>query len=241
MSTILVLPADFSASTYAIAQSLADEDKLQQTIDEQETITLYKLLGKALADLLITYIQLSKPIQTAGPLVVGKVYLIKTYITGDDFTNVGAASNASGVYFTATGTTPTVYTQQSVLQIDVVKRYDDIINSFYLKNDAGGCWEFRKASHMNSHGLKDLLDIQVYYTYITGEQLLHTQSGVASQSVENGRIQPLQNVFRKAEYYWNGRGLDTWYAVNWFCKYKYPELYPEFDGEMQYARSGSIL
>jgi hypothetical protein len=56
---------------------------------------------------------------TAGPLTVGRQYLIYTFGAGDVFTNVGAGSNAAGVIFTATGTTPTTWTHGSVLyQID---------------------------------------------------------------------------------------------------------------------------
>ncbi len=52
---------------------------------------------------------------TAGPLVVGKRYLIQTFATGDNFTNVGATANASGDIFTASGTTPTTWTNGSIL------------------------------------------------------------------------------------------------------------------------------
>jgi hypothetical protein len=52
---------------------------------------------------------------TSGTLTVGKVYTITTYQSGDDFTNVGASSNANGVVFTATGTTPTTWTNSSTL------------------------------------------------------------------------------------------------------------------------------
>lgn len=52
---------------------------------------------------------------TSGTIMSGKRYQIITFIAGDDFTNVGAASNASGVIFTATGTTPTTWTHSSVL------------------------------------------------------------------------------------------------------------------------------
>jgi hypothetical protein len=51
----------------------------------------------------------------AGPLTLAKRYRIKTYVAGDSFTNVGAASNATGVEFTSTGTTPTTWTNGSVL------------------------------------------------------------------------------------------------------------------------------
>ncbi len=52
----------------------------------------------------------STSLAIAGSLVVGVSYLIQDYKLGDDFTNIGAASNATGVRFTATGTTPTIWT-----------------------------------------------------------------------------------------------------------------------------------
>lgn len=53
--------------------------------------------------------------QTSGTLTVGKKYRIHTFVAGDSFTNVGASSNATGVDFVATGTTPTTWTNSSVL------------------------------------------------------------------------------------------------------------------------------
>lgn len=53
--------------------------------------------------------------QTAGPLVNGQTYVIHSYQTGDDFTNVGAGGNATGTVFTASGTTPTTWTNGSVV------------------------------------------------------------------------------------------------------------------------------
>jgi len=52
---------------------------------------------------------------TSGSLVVGKRYVITTYAASDDFTNVGAASNATGVVFKATGTTPTTWSNGSTV------------------------------------------------------------------------------------------------------------------------------
>jgi len=57
----------------------------------------------------------SLPLLTSGSLEVGAVYTITTYVSNDDFTNVGAGSNAAGVRFTATGTTPTHWAHSSVL------------------------------------------------------------------------------------------------------------------------------
>lgn len=55
------------------------------------------------------------PTYTSGLLTVGAIYTITTYETGDDFTNVGALSNANGVEFEATGTTPTDWSNGSLL------------------------------------------------------------------------------------------------------------------------------
>lgn len=57
----------------------------------------------------------SQTSQTSGTLIVGKRYRIASYVAGDDFTNVGAASNATGVEFVATATTPTTWTNASSL------------------------------------------------------------------------------------------------------------------------------
>lgn len=61
---------------------------------------------------------------TSGSLVVGTEYVIGLFVAGDDFTNVGAFSNASGQRFLATGTTPTTWTNSSILRAQNVKSYD---------------------------------------------------------------------------------------------------------------------
>jgi hypothetical protein len=53
---------------------------------------------------------------TSGTLVVGREYLIDALVLGDDFTNVGFVT--AGVPFTATGTTPTDWTNGTAV-IDV--------------------------------------------------------------------------------------------------------------------------
>lgn len=52
---------------------------------------------------------------TAAPLVADRQYVVTKFFSGDNFLNVGAASNTQGVKFTATGTTPTTWTHGSVL------------------------------------------------------------------------------------------------------------------------------
>ena len=49
----------------------------------------------------------------SGTLVVGQLYTIVSFAAGDDFTNIGAAANATGQSFIATGTTPTTWTNGS--------------------------------------------------------------------------------------------------------------------------------
>ena len=59
---------------------------------------------------------------SSGPLVIGKTYFIASYVAGDDFSNVGAALNEEEITFVATGTTPTEWTNLSIL-IDVEESY----------------------------------------------------------------------------------------------------------------------
>jgi|GEM_PF-1157121 len=56
--------------------------------------------------------------KTSGTLTTGKHYRIVTYVSDDDFTNVGCPQNVSGQCFVATGTTPTHWAHSSVLMED---------------------------------------------------------------------------------------------------------------------------
>lgn len=49
-------------------------------------------------------------------LNIGEKYIIDSFAEGDDFTNVGAAENAKGVVFTATGDTPAVWNGSTLIQ-----------------------------------------------------------------------------------------------------------------------------
>jgi len=61
--------------------------------------------------------------QTSGSLEIGSRYLINSYQYGDDFTNVGAPSNANGVEFVASGTTPAVWTNgSSLIKMGAIKQ-----------------------------------------------------------------------------------------------------------------------
>tara|TARA_R100001463_G_scaffold18701_4_gene46644 strand:- start:23838 stop:25715 length:1878 start_codon:yes stop_codon:yes gene_type:complete len=53
--------------------------------------------------------------QTSGTLVAGQLYTIVNFEPGDVFTNVGAADNATGQTFIASGTTPTTWSNGSAV------------------------------------------------------------------------------------------------------------------------------
>ncbi len=79
---------------------------------------------------------------TSGTLTVGVTYQITDYISGDDFTNCGAPSNANGVFFVATNDTPTVWSNSSELSYDngapVVKVLENTIgNIWFTYTDVG--------------------------------------------------------------------------------------------------------
>jgi len=63
---------------------------------------------------------LAGTVTTSGSLVIGNVYVIDAFVTGDNFTNVAnvlsGTVNVSGCIFIATGTTPTTWTNGSSLR-----------------------------------------------------------------------------------------------------------------------------
>ena len=53
--------------------------------------------------------------QTSGTVTSGSTYILALFVAGDDFTNIGAV-NVSGSIFKATGTTPTTWTNSSIVR-----------------------------------------------------------------------------------------------------------------------------
>ena len=117
----------FNLTGYGITDVSIDEvwteidvTDTESTIQESEflggrrsynvSFTLFKNAGSA--DLVLNRQPTS---QTSGTITVGVAYRLTDWITNDDFTNVGAGSNADGIEFIATGTTPTTYTNSSVV------------------------------------------------------------------------------------------------------------------------------
>ncbi len=106
----------YYTDTTEAARELVFQGTCHLTSFDRESIS-YSLNGSAYDE---TWL-----IKGVGPLVTGQIYKITEYIADDDFTNVGAASNAVGVIFTASGTTPTHWVHFSKL----APRWNDTLNN----------------------------------------------------------------------------------------------------------------
>lgn len=73
--------------------------------------------GNSLASHMDGYWTANSAPLTSGTLTASRTYYIRTYNADDDFTNVGAGSNATGVTFISTGTTPTHWEHASALAL----------------------------------------------------------------------------------------------------------------------------
>jgi len=83
------------------------------------------------------YIGASQTALTSGTLIVGKQYIIDTFVAGDNFVNVGG-TNVTGNTFVATGITPTTWTNSSSLRrIGAVLQLenDSIMNGQWLNKN----------------------------------------------------------------------------------------------------------
>jgi len=96
-------------ATYADGQ-IKDVKLFNRELSAAEVTTLYNEGQLGFAD------EWGGAIATSGTLTAGKRYRLRDFIAGDDFTNVGAASNADGVEFIATGTTPTTWSNSSEVE-----------------------------------------------------------------------------------------------------------------------------
>ncbi len=96
----------YYTDTTEAAKELVFSGTAHLTAFTREAIS-YKLYGPSYDETWAT--------KGVGPLVVGQIYEITNYVSDDDFTNVGASANETGEIFTATGTTPTKWTNFSIL------------------------------------------------------------------------------------------------------------------------------
>jgi hypothetical protein len=73
--------------------------------------------------------------RTVGTFLIGRSYMIYDYNPGDDFTNIGGL-NVSGNVFTATGGSPTAWTNQSIVyELDVSL---DVTSEFFFNSATSG-------------------------------------------------------------------------------------------------------
>jgi len=86
-----------------------------KALTASEVTQLYNNGRPDLAVVPYKYVGGSQTALTSGTLTIGKAYIIDTYVSGDDFTNVGG-TNVTGNEFIATGTTPTTWTNSSSLR-----------------------------------------------------------------------------------------------------------------------------
>ena len=77
---------------------------------------------------------------TSGALVSGVEYVITSFSAGDDFTNVGAGSNATGVVFTATGTTPTTWSNGSTITVNEFTVASELVHDAVAFYAEALCW-----------------------------------------------------------------------------------------------------
>ena len=89
-------------------------------------------------------------VSTSGTLVVGQDYIITTFVAGDDFANVGAASNATGVVFTATGTTPTTWSNASTLTVNAFTVASELVLDAVAYMAESLCWHVNNDSREGS-------------------------------------------------------------------------------------------
>jgi len=112
---------------------------------------------------------------TSGLLTIGDKYKITDYKSDDDFTNVGASSNETGVVFTATGTTPTKWASSSSLQTTSSIYFDLLEGKQYTYGD----------TLYNFYGAKMYLIYLFLYLYFKEGDLNYTDSGKKTYNAEN--------------------------------------------------------
>lgn len=140
--------------------------------------------------------------QTSGTLVASKRYRITTYVSADSFTNVGAASNATGVEFVATGTTPTTWTNASTLnRIGGLVDLDFTVGTGYQATDRStnalhgtlfNAVEFTQPKRVavlyattNTNGNQQMLGTLAIPTNAIIEDIIVNSTGSATVSVGN--------------------------------------------------------
>ena len=103
----------------------------------------------------------------------------------------------------------------------VTQRFIDVFNPFHLQDG------YRRIQ--DSQGLKEALIAFIFYHYVFDTQSNHSQSGVITNLSEDSTVAGMHNAVRYAERRFNN-ALDTVDAIQWFCKFKHTDVYPEYMG-----------
>jgi hypothetical protein len=133
------------------------------------------------------------PKKTSGPLTIGVMYTIVNYTIGDDFTNVGAASNNVGVTFIAMGTTPTTWVSSS-LQLINSNPTNSVCNYFVT-------WF---AAPLSGVGTARYSDTLLNWWLVTrpgqiaarASQIVGTRLGTVNQNLTNGTFTGTGNYYQ---------------------------------------------
>ena len=126
---------------------------------------------------------ISTTVQTSGTLVIGKKYRINDYNAGDDFTNVGG-SNVTGNIFTATGTTPTTYSNGSTLAVVTDMDFQGV--KPYQIGSAKICGNGIDTSTI--YGQRFIIVHETYLTpFILADQVTDLENGINAPYFLNGQ------------------------------------------------------
>jgi len=94
-----------NATYWTVLADVPPEDIMDVTVE---------IVDQSNGKTVVTYVYALSTPQTSGLLVIGQKYMITAFVSGDDFSNLGA-TNATGNVFVATGDTPTTWTHASTL------------------------------------------------------------------------------------------------------------------------------
>lgn len=135
---------------------------------------------------------LTQYVQQSGLLIAGIEYTITDCQTGDDFTNVGASINATGVIFIATGTTPTNWTNLSSLTtnqppaVDVLENgignivWTRNINGVYAATLANAFPQFKTYHNVSKNDVFNYLSVWVSTSTIQVQTTIPTVNSIGS-------------------------------------------------------------
>jgi hypothetical protein len=127
-------------TTYSGSASMKALSKWYTMQDITDTIRPYKVYTA-----LLTQSGKGDPLTTSrGKLTVGVTYKLGTIKGKDDFTNVGAPTNESGISFVATGTMPANWESETILDYNegapVVTVLENTIGNIWFNYYKGGIY-----------------------------------------------------------------------------------------------------